>query len=851
MQRLPTPGSDNGTWGDILNGFLEVEHNTDGTLKARTDGTFATLTAGKIPSTQLGSGTAGGSNFLRGDGTWAVPAGGVTLDSTATDIQPLGSRSAGNVGQAADAGHVHAMPRLDQVSAPTAAVVLNSQKITGLANGTVSTDAATYGQIPTALPPNGTAAGDLSGTYPNPAVAKINGTSLAGLATGLLKNTTGTGVPSIATASDIPDLSGTYARATAVPFVFNGTGGTNDDSTALNAVITQMTSGGHLAGTLELRGKIRLSSQIVLNGGFSDVCDNAYSGDTGLRFILDGSQASLIPDASVGQAVILKGMYQPDIKLNFVGGGAVTSFTDAAMTSGSNVLTTSSTSLTGRAGQVVVVVGADAQSGYLVSVIDSITDATHAVLRRQATATVSGATAQASPVGLHYENLLGPKIAIRGNLFGGCLLHSDRTQADGSGDNARRVIAAEYSVYSQDCTMAISLTNLEADHTFTDMWISVNDNTVIKPGLIGAHFGFCDDVSILKYEGGRSTTGGNERVNLLFESCGDGNHGVWSLGDRDSDYLVKIVGNQTINGTVAVSNFGSVNRIRVSGYAPTPSAPAFKGLQLIDVDSIEIDNLNTFRLARGIHIVGSNVRIKRHFSMTGDLNPIVIEADSYNTTPIIDIGMHVRQCYNQAVLINPSSGGWPSQAHMAAGGNSPGTIRLRGIIDTPNLAGVGTVYAVDQQDASSTTVILDVTDLTLLHRNTLQGAINHAGGSDLIRGVAKGRLLNNLVHGLAPVALSKPGSGTATQNATDRTLNLYIVYKLAPAAASTAEIEVYLGQTSAAIAHVADDYLIAPSGVSGLMVQHTLLLRVPPWWYWQYTLDSAAATVSSLYAHYE
>ena len=33
MARLPNPGSDNGTWGDILNGFLDVSHNSDGTLQ--------------------------------------------------------------------------------------------------------------------------------------------------------------------------------------------------------------------------------------------------------------------------------------------------------------------------------------------------------------------------------------------------------------------------------------------------------------------------------------------------------------------------------------------------------------------------------------------------------------------------------------------------------------------------------------------------------------------------------------------------------------------------------------------------------------------------------------------------
>jgi hypothetical protein len=33
MARLPQPGGDDGTWGDLLNEFLNVEHNADGTLK--------------------------------------------------------------------------------------------------------------------------------------------------------------------------------------------------------------------------------------------------------------------------------------------------------------------------------------------------------------------------------------------------------------------------------------------------------------------------------------------------------------------------------------------------------------------------------------------------------------------------------------------------------------------------------------------------------------------------------------------------------------------------------------------------------------------------------------------------
>lgn len=40
MARLPIPGNDSGTWGTVLNEFLEVEHNSNGTLKA--SGTLAT-----------------------------------------------------------------------------------------------------------------------------------------------------------------------------------------------------------------------------------------------------------------------------------------------------------------------------------------------------------------------------------------------------------------------------------------------------------------------------------------------------------------------------------------------------------------------------------------------------------------------------------------------------------------------------------------------------------------------------------------------------------------------------------------------------------------------------------------
>jgi hypothetical protein len=57
MSRLPTPGSDDNIWGNILNDFLNVSHNTDGTLQAgaiQKAGGYIKPSAG-IPSSDLDS----------------------------------------------------------------------------------------------------------------------------------------------------------------------------------------------------------------------------------------------------------------------------------------------------------------------------------------------------------------------------------------------------------------------------------------------------------------------------------------------------------------------------------------------------------------------------------------------------------------------------------------------------------------------------------------------------------------------------------------------------------------------------------------------------------------------------
>jgi hypothetical protein len=65
-QRLPIPGSDDGDWGDILNGFLEVSHNSDGTLNTSA---VSNALPSPIPTNNLGNGTASSSNFWLMDQT--------------------------------------------------------------------------------------------------------------------------------------------------------------------------------------------------------------------------------------------------------------------------------------------------------------------------------------------------------------------------------------------------------------------------------------------------------------------------------------------------------------------------------------------------------------------------------------------------------------------------------------------------------------------------------------------------------------------------------------------------------------------------------------------------------------
>jgi hypothetical protein len=98
MARLPQPGQDSGSWGQLLNEFLEVAHKQDGTLKPFTINDASGTDKGVIRLTGDLGGNAG-SPTVRSvtlDSALPINQGGTGATNSATALSALLPSQSGN-----------------------------------------------------------------------------------------------------------------------------------------------------------------------------------------------------------------------------------------------------------------------------------------------------------------------------------------------------------------------------------------------------------------------------------------------------------------------------------------------------------------------------------------------------------------------------------------------------------------------------------------------------------------------------------------------------------------------------------------------------------------------------------
>jgi len=287
-QRLPIPGKDDGTWGDILNGFLAVAHNADGSLNpgavsAAGAGTYSkpstgiptsdldtatqtaiasvaskyTKPAGGIPGSDIASGTITDANIASSAAIAASKLDSATqtnLAKAASSVQSVNTKtpSSGNVTiNVADIADVQGGS-----GATNNQVLVYNSGTTKWIPGTVSS--TTVGDATTGAKGIVQLAGDIAaGTAAAPQVTSTH------LSSALPVNQGGTG----STTQNFVDLSTTQTIAGAKTFstiptlpVTTPTNGTDAASKAY--VDGQITSGTTPDATTTSKGKVQLAGDL-------------------------------------------------------------------------------------------------------------------------------------------------------------------------------------------------------------------------------------------------------------------------------------------------------------------------------------------------------------------------------------------------------------------------------------------------------------------------------------------------------------------------------------------------------------------------------------------------------------